>query len=290
MSITYTLPGFPTLNQLHESTADGQPDENASWNCVAASIADGLGYLTGRAFDGDELKDAVYGQGYQGAQAPARYVDYCAEQGVQLVAYNGTPSQLVARIHDALAAGHPVVGTIPSQWGTPRDQQRPGYTTHVVCFCGDGPGMLRADNPWIAPAWHDGDDQYWADRLCFGQVWVMAKAEEEKTAVAIIVPSGWKDDGKTLTAPNGKQVTLGFRDTILTWPEGWPAFVWPAQEYDNANESNLCLSVVLHWQPTQPITTRSGALPPAPPAPQTDPKAAAALQIIQALHALEGQL
>lgn len=34
------------------------------------------------------------------------------------------------------------------------------------------------------------------------------------------VPSGWKDDGKTLTAPNGHVVVLGFRDHILS--RAWP--------------------------------------------------------------------
>src|SRR5258708_7760890 len=142
MSITYTLPNFPQINQLHEPTSDGMPDENASWNCVPASIADALIYLTGKPFTGDGLKDAVYGQGYQGAQAAARYVDECATQGVRLAAVQGTPAALVARLHTEVAAGHPVLATIPSQWGTPRDQQKPGYRTHVVVFCGYGAGEL----------------------------------------------------------------------------------------------------------------------------------------------------
>ena len=78
------------------------------------------------------------------------------------------------------------------------------------------------------------------------------------------VPSGWADDGTTLTAPNGNKVTEGFRDTILGWKGGWPAFVWPSSEFDSENNSNMVLSVGLHWEPNQPITVRSGELPPAP--------------------------
>ena len=40
-----------------------------------------------------------------------------------------------------------------------------------------------------------------------------------------MVPTGWHDDGTTLTAPNGVAVRLGFRDFVLgnTWhPDNWP--------------------------------------------------------------------
>lgn len=38
----------------------------------------------------------------------------------------------------------------------------------------------------------------------------------------INIPTGWKDDGTTLTAPNGEKVVLGFRDHILNsqWDAG----------------------------------------------------------------------
>jgi hypothetical protein len=42
------------------------------------------------------------------------------------------------------------------------------------------------------------------------------------------VPAGWSDDGKTLTAPNGKVVVLGFRDWVLV--HSWKA--------DNLPEEN----------------------------------------------------
>ena len=301
MSITYTLPGFPQINQLHEATSDGQPDENAGWNCVPASIADALGFLTGRQYNGDELKDAVYGQGYRGAQAPAAYVAYSARQGVALAAYDGTPAQLVARIHAEIAAGHPVIGTIPSQWGTPRDQQRSGYTTHVVCFCGDGPGALRADNPWIAPQWHDGDDAYWADRLCFGQVWVMAKAEEGTAAMAWHQQSnGTGKDDAGHTCGQGAMAYLAAHN--LAGANGLMGETF----YDGANSflplDNGHVVTAHHEASGQWTTDEAGAqalvavwrqlqaakaVPQNPPA---DPKAAAALQIIQALKALEGQL
>jgi hypothetical protein len=47
-----------------------------------------------------------------------------------------------------------------------------------------------------------------------------------------MVPAGWKDDGKTLTATNGQPVVLGFRDYVLAYPLGWhPLNVPIAPEY-----------------------------------------------------------
>lgn len=47
------------------------------------------------------------------------------------------------------------------------------------------------------------------------------------------IPQGWKDDGATLTAPNGHRVVLGFRDYILTHP--WDAVNMPLQEEEGRN-------------------------------------------------------
>ncbi|HZC07773.1 MAG TPA: hypothetical protein VE338_19200, partial [Ktedonobacterales bacterium] len=129
MTITYTIPGARTLDQLDQPTFDGHSDENASDNCVAVTVAEGLNMLLdGGAlkYVGDELHDAVYGQGYIGFQAASRYVAYCAEQGVTLAAFNGSQAALIATIHEQVAAGHPVVVTMPSQWSVaPSDPVHP---------------------------------------------------------------------------------------------------------------------------------------------------------------------
>jgi hypothetical protein len=48
-----------------------------------------------------------------------------------------------------------------------------------------------------------------------------------KGGITVGVPAGWRDDGKTLTAPNGMNVVLGFRDYILSHP--WDAGDWPLE-------------------------------------------------------------
>jgi hypothetical protein len=210
--ITFTLPNFPQINQLRDKY-QGKLDNNASWDCVPASLSDGLTWLTGHSYHEGELKAAIYGARYQGGQAASAYIGYCEKQGVDLAPYNAEPAQLVSKIHQELEARHPVIATIPSEWGIPRVDQKPGYTTHVIIFCGFGPGVLRADNPWIAPEWHDGDDAYWEARLCDFQVWIMT---DKGLPSGDVVPQGWRDDGKVLTAPNGQKVVLGFRSYLLS--------------------------------------------------------------------------
>jgi len=211
--ITFTLPDFPRINQLKDKY-QGRLDNNASWDCVPASLSDGLTWLTGHSYHEGELKAAVYGARYQGGQAASAYVGYCEKQGAALAPYNAEPAQLVAKIHRELEVRHPVIATIPSEWGIPRVDQNPaGYTTHVIIFCGFGSGALRADNPWIAPEWHDGDDAYWEARLCDFQIWIMTGTGQ---SAGDLVPQGWHDDGNVLTAPNGQKVVLGFRTYILS--------------------------------------------------------------------------
>lgn len=214
MSITFQLANpWPGLNQLNEAVHDGLPDSDRSYECVPTSIASGLIFLTGRTYDGDEVRDAVYGANYVGGTAPSAYVAYCRAQGVDLVPFNGSQAALVSEIHSQLHQGHPVVITIPSQWGTPPpDPVHPVGWTHVGIMYGDGPGELELMNPWIWPQQHIGDDAYWAARLCFGQVWVMSKIGAPPPMAG--TPQGWTDDGTTLKAPNGKTVTLGFRQYV----------------------------------------------------------------------------
>ena len=78
---------------------------------------------------------------------------------------------------------------------------------------------------------------------------------------AAIVPKGWRDDGATLTAPNGAPVVRGFRDYILHRPAPWPDWNWPlgpeaavAQlELGNpalgGGSQQLFRATVLEWRP-----------------------------------------
>ena len=228
MSITYTLPNFRLISQLSEPTQDTYPDENARNNCVVASLSMALDYLTGGNYDGDELKDAVYGQGYIGPMSAAKYEAYCAARGVTLAPHDGSQSDLIATIHAEVDAGHPVVLTMPSQWGTaPADPVHPSGSTHVGVAYGTGPGMIRVANPWGGFN-QDESDAWWQARLCYGQVWPMRKASTNVSGV----PSGWTDDGVTLKAPNGVPVVHGMRAFVLA--NSWDASDVPLAPEDDS--------------------------------------------------------
>jgi hypothetical protein len=232
MTITYTIPGVPLVDQLHEGTSDGQPDENARDNCVFASNAAMATAYLHKPFNGDQLKDMDnnYGQGYVGFASEANLVDTMARLGIKVarVAHD-TQQELIDELHWHIPQGHACIITMPSQWGTapPNPRTYRGYS-HVGLACGvghDGPdGAIRVMNPW-GGFWHDGSDSYWAARLLEGEIWV-GEYVGGKT-MGNQVPSGWKDDGKTLVAPNGVPVMRGFRDYALAWPGGWEANNWP---------------------------------------------------------------
>lgn len=172
-TITYVIPGARTLDQLHEPTMDGHPNEDARNNCVAASIAEGLTMLTGKRYLGDELKDAVYGQRYTGVQAAWRYQQYCHDRGVLLSRFTGSQAELVATVRSQVTQGRPVVVTMPSQWAhAPARPAHPDVATHVGLAVGVGPQAIRVMNPWHG-FMQDASDDWWEARLCEGEVWVM---------------------------------------------------------------------------------------------------------------------
>lgn len=180
------LPNFPMKNQLTEPTKDGHPPENARYDCVPTSFAAAIQYLTGRTTSGDELKDAEYGETYANAgTALWRYVDQSTDRaravyGCDATPYNSTNTHnLTAQIHKWLEEGFPVIGTIPSQWGTAHDQAtlaHPNFSSHVICFYSEE-GGLTAMNPWGGFK-HTGSDTYWQGRLCYAQVWKVFKESE----------------------------------------------------------------------------------------------------------------
>ena len=232
MTITYTIPGVPLINQLKEPTSDGRPDENARDNCVFASNAAMATAYLHKPFNGDQLKDMDnnYGQGYVGFASEANLLDTMARLGIKVARVkHDTQQELVDELHWQIEHyHHACIVTMPSRWNSavedagkdwnPRTYR--GYS-HVGLACGTGPGMIRVMNPW-GGFWHDGSDSYWSARLLEGEIWVGTLIEGVSQ---MAVPSGWKDDGKTLVAPNGIPVVHGFRDYVLA--HAWATNNWP---------------------------------------------------------------
>jgi len=165
---TFELANFPMVSQR-----DGDP--NQDYDCVPASIAAGMEWLTGQTFTAREIKDSVYGISYTGGTAATAYVDYCATNGVSLFPVNGDGSTLVTTLHTEIARQHPVLITEPDPYAA-------GWTHVCVAYKSVG-GTVTVMDPWIdAPVTKS--DATWAATLVANQVWVMEKAMLDISAVS----------------------------------------------------------------------------------------------------------
>lgn len=168
------LVNVPLCDQLQPTTNDGWVSNNAQADCVAASL-DAAAKGLGRALDRtpDWWKDSAYSEQYTGATDPMHYAGVCASLGLQLTQLdNASGDALVAAIRADLAAGLPVLGAIPSQWGLDYSGQNMvqfGGSTHEVCFCDDSGGNLVAMNPWHG-FYQSMPYAWWAERLVYGHI------------------------------------------------------------------------------------------------------------------------
>lgn len=154
------LPNFP-----HISQRDG--DINSVDDCVAACVAMGLEYLTGKKYTAGEIKDAVYGPSYTGGTAAVEYVSYCKSQGVTLSAINGNPAQLVSALKAQISAGHPCIVTEP-------DPYEAGWSHCCAAYAFNSDAQtITVVDPWI-----DRDvtrtDASWQSQLLYSQIWTMS--------------------------------------------------------------------------------------------------------------------
>jgi len=185
-------------------------DANADFDCVPASIAACMEYLTGKHYTAAEIKDAAYGAAYTGGTDAHEFVDYCAAQGVRLAPIDGSAAQLVGSIKSFIASGHPCIITEP-------DPYLAGWL-HVCAAYECDSASITVMDPWIDQPVKKSDGQ-WVSQLVGNEVWMLERFGGGGVTVTVQtsgVPDGWHDDGTKLTAPNGVQVVLGFRNHVLT--------------------------------------------------------------------------
>lgn len=172
------LEHFPMVSQLSEITSDGKPSDNAQFDCVAASIGACILWYQGKQqwderVNPDRLKDAVYGESYQGGTAAQAYTAICQKLGFTLTSYNGNPGAMVIEAHKQLREGHPVIFTEPD----PYVSASLGWT-HVCVFYGETANGLIALDPYIAKPISRTDAE-WTSILQFNQIWILLRKEED---------------------------------------------------------------------------------------------------------------
>lgn len=176
-----TLANFPMKNQLKTVLADGTLDPNHDFDCVSESLAAGLQYLTGKPYEGGQIKEAVYGRNYTGSTAAANYVEYCSLQGCVLSHFDSTDTwALVAEAHKQIQQGHPVIFSEPDPYCLAYERDVLGWT-HVCVWYGESPNQLIAMDPFGGFSLAKADAQ-WASLLRYGQIWILQKKEEELMA------------------------------------------------------------------------------------------------------------
>jgi hypothetical protein len=197
---------------------------NADFDCVPASIAAGIQFLTGKRFAAWQLKDATpaYGPAYTGATAASEYVDFCTRQGVRLYARDASSYADAINIAcQEIAKGHPVIFTQQDDYAPPLER---GNWTHVCVWYADNGASMTAMDPFGGFALTY-SKAVWTARLRSSQVWIMERAS--------MIPNGWKDDGKVITAPNGVTIRDGFAAYIRA--HGWDANNVPLAQEEGAN-------------------------------------------------------
>jgi hypothetical protein len=181
------LPGFPSVNQL------ALRDVNRENDCVPASVTAGASWLLHRLLDASAVKAAVYGSGYLGGQSADRYAGYMSHLGVKIGKQFGSQATLVHDIESGIATGHPVLGTIPSNWNA-----NSGGGTHVVAFAGydKNRGLITAMNPWRG-FWQTESPAWWAPRLRYGSVYPMGRManggviDEPSLGIGLVTGRRW---------------------------------------------------------------------------------------------------
>lgn len=93
------------------------------------------------------------------------------------------------------------------------------------------------ERPACPPPWKHYTYLQYSDRASIPGIPGLVDANIYLGGNMTTIPTGWKDDGKTLTGPNGVTVRTGFRDHVLS--HNWDANNWPLQTEEASNPLEL---------------------------------------------------
>ncbi len=177
-----------------------------------------------------------------------------------------------------IAAGHNLVDTLTGAG----EDAGPDLAYHYICVWGRNTGGASGRTSRVLPPGYwcsDGDNNtqnpvvngarvhrtlnsdlvYYSDATLAAALPYGAFSVQPHVRVAqevyMAIPSGWKDDGVTLTAPNGVAVVHGFRDFVLAFAGGWFSGNTPhAGEYVTATGSRQDFRFTsLAWTSGKPV-------------------------------------
>ena len=230
------VPGFQAFGEFHGSNKDCSADaELMARHPLDGSLLDaatlnlwwGEYWNTGHHTSGGATLDHIHwhltGSAHRLDANKARVAKYIGTDKIAL-------PQLRAEIIAALVKGQTVITYLGRALALPDNEH--GVYGHFVALggvdsdlgylAGNGDTTDALGGHGIIPThWHGWNE------LAAAEINGMIALEKVSTVVASVsaIPRGWKDDGKTLVAPNGVPVVMGFREYVLA--HTWDANNWP---------------------------------------------------------------
>lgn len=230
------VPGFQAFGEFHGSNKDcsadaelmarhpldGSPLDAATLNLWWSEY-----WNTGHHTSGGATLDHIHwhltGSAHKLDAKRARVAKYIGTDKIPL-------AQLRAEIIAALVKGQTVITYLGKALALPDNEH--GVYGHFVALGGvdsDLGYLVGNGDTTDALGGHGIIPTYWHgwNELAAAEINGMIALEKVSTVVANVstIPTGWKDDGKTLVAPNGVPVVMGFREYVLG--HSWDANNWP---------------------------------------------------------------
>jgi hypothetical protein len=139
-----------------------------------------------------------------------------------------------------------------------------GVHYHFVCVvgkCKDGYVVMDGDNYLIEQEF----SIYSYETLSAADICGLLMLDITPKGTHVAVPSGWKDNGSVLTAPNGKSVVRGFRSYVIDHNPQWDANLQPLEEEwaDAPNNVHQRFALTLEWNGVTNAIGEAGGLVPA---------------------------
>ncbi len=232
------VPGFQAFGEFHGSNKDCSADaelmarhplDGSPLDAATLNLWWGEYWNTGHHTSGGATLDHIYwhltGSAHKLDPTKARVVKYIGTDKIPL-------AQLRAEIIAALSQGQTVITYLGKALALPDNEH--GVYGHFVALAGvdsdlgylvgNGDTTDALGGHGIIPThWHG-----W-NQLAAAEINGMIALEKVTVANVSTIPTGWKDDGKTLVAPNGVPVVMGFREYVLAQAGvgGWDANNWP---------------------------------------------------------------
>jgi hypothetical protein len=232
------VPGFQAFGEFHGSNKDCSADaelmarhplDGSPLEAATLNLWWGEYWNTGHHTSGGATLDHIYwhltGSAHKLDPSKARVAKYIGTDKIAL-------AQLRAEIIAALVKGQTVIAYLGKALALPDNEH--GVYGHFVALGGvdSDQGYLVGNGDTtdalgghgsigiIPTHWHS-----W-NQLAAAEINGMIALEKVSMVANVnTIPAGWKDDGKTLVAPNGVPVVKGFRDYVLS--HTWDANNWP---------------------------------------------------------------